>query len=393
MGKADTAVTMDPLRTQVIDAFTREFGGRPTFIARAPGRVNLIGEHTDYNGGFVLPLAIDRAAWIAFRPRDDGRIRVHSLSFGDIVEFEVVSLAPGGASGHWSEYVKGTAWSLRDARLAVGGWDGVLGSDVPIGAGLSSSAAIELATARACAAAGDLPWDAKQMALRGQRAENVWVGVNCGIMDQLISAAAVEGAALLIDCRTLDTTPVPLPQATRVVVLDTATRRGLVDSAYNERRAQCELAARTLGVPLLRDATLDALRAHEPALDAVAFRRARHVITEDLRTEQAADIARAGDAVALGRLIDASHASLRDDFEVSSAALDTMVECARRQPGCLGSRMTGAGFGGCALALVEAPHVEAFVAGVTRDYARATSLTPSVYACRASAGASVEQVR
>ena len=378
------------VRIQVIAAFQREFGGVPTWLARAPGRVNLIGEHTDYNGGFVLPLAIDRAAWIACRPRPDGRIRVHSVSFGDTVEFDVALLRPASSSGHWSEYMKGTAWALREAGLRVGGWDGVLGSDVPIGAGLSSSAAIELATARACAAASGLPWDAKQMALLAQRAENVWVGVNCGIMDQLICAAAVEGTALLVDCRSLETSPVPLPSGVRVVVLDTATRRGLVDSAYNERREQCELAARTLGVPLLRDATLAGLRAHEGALDPVVFRRARHVITEDLRTEQAAGTARAGDAVALGRLIDLSHASLRDDFEVSSAALDAMVECARRQPGCLGSRMTGAGFGGCALALVGADLADAFVEGVTRDYTRATSLTPAIYACQASAGASVE---
>jgi galactokinase len=380
----------DGPRAQTLATFTEVFGGSPALVARAPGRVNLIGEHTDYNGGFVFPMAIDRAAWIAFRPRLDARIRVHARSLDETVEFDLASLVPGAAAGHWSEYVKGTAWSLREAGLHPGGWDGVLASDVPIGAGLSSSAAIELAVARACAAAGGTPWDPAAMALRAQRAENAWVGVNCGIMDQLISAAAIEGTALLVDCRSLATEPVALPAGVRVVVLDTATRRGLVDSAYNERRRQCELAAGAIGVALLRDASLEDLSRLESVLDPLVFRRARHVVSEDRRTLEAAAASRAGDAEALGRLIDASHVSLRDDFQVSSGALDTMVEIARRQPGCLGARMTGAGFGGCALALVREAQVDAFVDAVAREYARATSLTPAVYPCRPAAGASVE---
>ena len=377
------------IRGKVIAAFTKEFGAPPTALAQAPGRVNIIGEHTDYNGGFVFPMAIDRSARIAMRPRTDRLIRVRAIDFDETVEFEIEALAPGSQTGHWSEYVKGMAWSLRDAGLHPCGWDGVLGSNVPIGAGLSSSAAIELAVARACHASSAFRWDPKAMALRAQHAENAWVGVQCGIMDQLISSAAEPGTALLIDCRSLETQPVPLPEGLSVVVLDTATRRGLVDSAYNERRAQCERAAATLGVPLLRDASSAMLASRAADLDPVTYRRARHVVTEDERTVAAAGAARAGDADTLGRLLDASHVSLRDDFEVSSEALDTMVACARDVAGCVGARMTGAGFGGCAVALVRQDALAAFVPVVTDAYFAATGFTPAIYPCRAAAGASV----
>ncbi len=381
-----------PLTTLVLERFRREFGARPAVVARAPGRVNLIGEHTDYNDGFVLPLALDRAAWLACRPRADARIRVHALSFDETVEFDPTPQPSAGGADHWSDYVKGTAWSLRAAGLPVRGWDGVLGSDVPVAAGLSSSAAIELATARACAAISGFAWDPHRMAVLAQRAENEWVGVNCGIMDQLISAAAVEGHALLIDCRSLATTPVPVPPDVVIVVLDTATRRGLVDSAYNERRRQCEAAARVLGVPALRDVDAATLAASEGAMPDVVFRRARHVVTENARTIRAADLARSGDVRGLGRLLDESHASLRDDFEVSSPALDAIVGIARHQPGCVGARMTGAGFGGCALALVARDAVASFVDAVGRDYAKALSLEPAIYPCRPAGGASLVEV-
>ncbi len=208
----------------------------------APGRVNLIGEHTDYNDGFVLPMAIDRAVWIALAARDDGRVVVHSLDYDETAEFSLDHLVRGQPA--WIEYLKGTAWSLQDAGHSLTGWEGVLMGDVPQGAGLSSSAALEMATARAFAAAGNLAWDPAAMALLGQQAENQWIGVNCGIMDQLISAAGRADHALLIDCRSLQTQPAPLPPGVAVAVLDTATRRGLVDSEYNTRRAQCEAAAR-----------------------------------------------------------------------------------------------------------------------------------------------------
>ena len=369
----------------IVHAFIGRFGEPPAFVARAPGRVNLIGEHTDYNDGFVLPMAIERAVWIALRPRDDGEVRVHSLDFDEDAAFTLEPLARGGPE--WSEYLKATAWSLADAGHELHGWEGVMASDVPIGAGLSSSAALELATARAFAAVSPVDWDAAAMARLAQRAENRWVGVNCGIMDQMISAAGQAGHAVLIDCRSLEARPVPLPAGTVVVILDTATRRGLVDSAYNERRAQCEAAAAHFGVAALRDVSVAAFEAAAAGLDALTARRARHVVTENERTRAAAAAMSRGDAAALGALMNESHISLKFDFEVSSPALDAMVEIARARPGCHGARMTGAGFGGCAVALVDRAASEAFVRDVAAAYERRTGLVPQVYVTGASAGA------
>ncbi len=374
-------------KAAVIAQFARRFAGPPRWVVRAPGRVNLIGEHTDYNDGFVLPLAIDRAVWIALRPRQDRTVAVYSVDYDQAGEFSLDGLQRGKTG--WIEYLKGTAWSLQEAGHRLTGWEGVLTGDVPLGAGLSSSAALEMATARAFAAAGNLAWEPAAMARLAQRAENQWVGVNCGIMDQLISAAGRAGHALLIDCRSLDMEPVPLPPGAAVVVLDTATRRGLVDSAYNERRGQCEAAARAFGVPALRDVTIECFQRSADALDAAARRRARHVITENDRTLQAADAMRRGDAAELGRLMQQSHRSLRDDYEVSSDALNAMVECASAQEGCYGARMTGAGFGGCAIALVRAETAADFVARTAAAYQTKTGQTPAVYVCRASNGAEV----
>ena len=241
-------------KEDIVQHFRSRFGQAPRWIVRAPGRVNLIGEHTDYNDGFVLPLAIDRAVWIAFRPRADRRVLVHSIDFDESGEFSLDDLAQQQAG--WIEYLKGVAWVLGEAGHKLVGWEGVMSGDVPLGAGLSSSAAVEMAAARTFAASGNLPWDPAVMAKLGQRAENRWIGVNCGIMDQMISAAGKAGHAMLLDCRSLATQPAPLPAGVAVVVLDTSTRRGLVDSAYNERRAQCEAAARFFGVkaPPRRDA-------------------------------------------------------------------------------------------------------------------------------------------
>jgi galactokinase len=375
------------LEQQVAQEFERRFGKKPPYVIRAPGRVNLIGEHTDYNDGFVLPMAIDRAVWIALRPRDDRRVMVHSLDFDTAADFSLDNLKHGNAQ--WGEYVKGVAWSLQEAGDILRGWEGVIAGDVPIGAGLSSSAAIELATARAFATVSSLAWDAATMAKFAQRAENQWVGVNCGIMDQMISAAGKSDHALLIDCRSLDTELVPLPAETVVIVLDTATRRGLVDSAYNERRAQCEAAVTFFAVKALRDVSVEQFQSRANSLDNVTRRRARHVITENERTLQAADAMRRGNAATLGALMNASHASLRDDFEVSSKELNVMVECAVKQHGCYGARMTGAGFGGCAVALVPASIVRSFVEGVGRSYEEMTGLTPSIYVCTATNGAEV----
>lgn len=376
-------------QAEISARFTDRFGHFPNWIVRAPGRVNLIGEHTDYNDGFVLPMAIDRAVWIALRPRDDRIVSVYSIDYDETGEFSFDRLERGQPG--WIEYLKGTAWSLQEAGYRLTGWDGVLAGDVPLGAGLSSSAALEMATARALAATGKLPWEPAEMAKLGQRAENQWVGVNCGIMDQLISAAGRAGNALLIDCRSLQTEPVPLPRGTSVVVLDTSTRRGLVDSAYNERRRQCEEAARLLDVHALRDATTERLERYAGKMDPAVLRRARHVIAENDRTLLAADAMRRGDAVELGRLMHQSHRSLRDDYEVSSDALNAMVECASAQRECFGARMTGAGFGGCAVALVRAEATDDFVRDTAAAYQRKTGHSPAVYVCQAADGAEVMQ--
>ncbi len=377
------------LQQKITSAFQARYGVEPAFVVRAPGRVNLIGEHTDYNDGFVLPMAINRAVWLAFSPRDDSMIEVHSLDFDETVQFTLEAFENTGSA--WAEYVKGIAWVMKAGGYALTGWHGVLAGDVPIGAGLSSSAAIELATARALAEVSGIPWEPAVMARLAQRAENEWVGVNCGIMDQMISAAGEAGHALLIDCRSLQTESVPLPPETAIVVLDTVTRRGLVDSAYNERRSQCEEAARFFGVEALRDVSLDEFNARAHELDDVIRRRARHVISENARTVQAAEVMQQGDAAALGQMMNASHDSLRDDFEVSSEALNIMVECARQETSCYGARMTGAGFGGCAVALVREGAAETFAAGVRACYEGATNQAPHIYVCYATDGATVSE--
>ncbi|HET9983116.1 MAG TPA: galactokinase [Longimicrobiales bacterium] len=368
--------------------FRRRFGGAPAFRVRSPGRVNLIGEHTDYNDGFVLPIAIDREVRIALRPRADERVVVHSLDYDAALDFAVTSIHRDG--GSWMEYVKGVAWALRDAGHRLAGWEGVMAGDVPRGAGLSSSAAVEIATLRAFAAAAGIPWRPAEMARLAQRVENAWIGVASGIMDPLVAARGRNGHALLIDCRSLDIVAAPLPGAAAVVVLDTGTRRGLVDSAYNERRRQCQLAAEHFGVPALRDLDAPALESRSGGLDPTALARARHVVTENERTLRAADALHRGDVAALGRLMSESHSSLRHDFEVTNDALDAIVEIAQDRPGCFGARMTGAGFGGCAVALVAVARAEPFVEEVRARYAAATGLAARGYVCRAADGASVE---
>jgi galactokinase len=373
-------------RRTVVQTFQDRFGRPPQWVVRAPGRVNLIGEHTDYNDGFVLPLAINRAVWIAMDRSDRSEVAVYSADFDEFGQFRLERLER--QQGGWLEYLKGVAWSLQEARFHLSGWEGIVQGDVPQGAGLSSSAALEMATARAFASASNLAWDPVAMAKLGQRAENKWVGVNCGIMDQLISAAGRAHHALLIDCRSLETAAVPFPPDVAVVVLDTATRRGLVDSAYNERRARCEAAAAFFKAPALRDVTIERFEEVAAELDAVTRRRARHVITENDRTLRAAEAMRRGNAVELGRLMGQSHASLRNDYEVSSDALNAMVESAAAHSACYGARMTGAGFGGCAVALIDAKAAEDFVSRTATAYQRNTGHTPTVYVCRATSGAS-----
>ena len=369
--------------------FESRFGGAAEGRAVAPGRVNLIGEHTDYNDGFVLPMAIDRSTQITFRRRDDRQVVLYSNEFGQEARFDLDGLRRDG--NHWSEYPKGVAWALREGGARAGGWEGVVDSDVPIGAGLSSSASFELAVARVFAEIGGLPWDPAAMARVGRACETDWVGVQVGIMDQMISACGVADHAVLLDCRSLETRPVPLPPGTLVAILDTGTRRGLVDSAYNERREQCEAAAASMGVAALRDANEDMLHAAS-GMGPVVFRRARHVITENRRTLEAVRAMEEGNAAGMGALMNQSHASLRDDFEVSSDALNAMVNIARRQPGCHGARMTGAGFGGCAVALVAEARAGDFLEEVTTGYREATGHEPALYGCRASAGAHVQPI-
>ena len=370
-------------------AFLEHFHAKPTVRVRAPGRVNLIGEHTDYNEGFVLPMAIDREVRIALRPRADRRVAVISLDLNERGEFDLDSLERGEG---WLEYLKGVAHELQIANYKLGGWEGVMTGDVPRGAGLSSSAAVEMATARAFASVSGFEWDAMAMARIGQRAENDWVGVNCGIMDQAVSAAAKAGHALFLDCRTLEYKHVPLPKDVAVVVLDTSTRRGLVGSAYNERREQCERAARFFGVRALRDVSVKELKERgkkKEGLDALAWKRARHIITENERVLQAVESMHNDDPVTLGKLFNESHASLRDDFEVTNDALNQIVEIAQRQSDCFGARMTGAGFGGCAVALVRRDSAGEFSQAVGAEYRQRSGLEAKVYVCQASEGASV----
>ncbi|MDP1544479.1 MAG: galactokinase [Anaerolineales bacterium] len=370
--------------------FAAHFNAKPSFIVRAPGRVNLIGEHTDYNDGFVLPMAIDHGIWLALRPRSDDQVRIAALDLETESAFELHSLTRGNG---WIEYAKGVANELLKAGYPLNGFDAVMTGDVPRGAGLSSSAAVELAIARAFAAVSNFEWDAPKMARLAQKAENEWVGVNCGIMDQMASAACREGHALFLDCRSLEIQHAPLPKGVSVVILDTSTRRGLVESAYNERRSQCEEAARWFGVQALRDVSIDEFNTKiksELGLSEVALKRARHIITENARVLEAMEVMKAGSVKRLGELFNASHASLRDDFEVTNDALNIMVTCAQEQDGCFGARMTGAGFGGCAVALVEEKKAEAFANAVASAYRRRSGMEASVYVCKASAGASLE---
>ena len=374
---------------ELLARFAQEFGRPATVIARAPGRVNLIGEHTDYNDGFVLPAAIERETRIAAAPRGDGRVRLIALDLGRETIFSLADIRRSREEP-WSNYVRGVAAGLSEAGYALVGFDGLMQGNVPIGAGLSSSAAVEMAALQAFSAVGGFAVPPDRAARIGQKAEHTYVGTNCGLMDQLASALGRPDHVLLIDCRDLSFRPVPVPAGAAILIADTAVRRQLAASAYNERRAQCEAAARALGVPALRDATLEMLARVD--LPDVVARRARHVIAEDERVLATVAALQDGDLHKVGALMDASHASLRDLYEVSSVELDVMVELLRAQPGCYGARLTGAGFGGCAVALMDAGAVEAAIPAVAEAYRARTGLTPALYVTRAAAGASVMHV-
>lgn len=368
------------------EGFMRTFGYEPERLYRAPGRVNLIGEHTDYNDGFVLPMAIDRAVWLAAARRADRRVRAIAATLDREDAFDLDGLRPDPEK-HWAGYVRGVLAVLEQRGHRLGGMDLAYAGDVPIGAGLSSSAAVEMAVATAVRDLYELPLDVLELARVGQRAEHEFAGTQCGLMDQLISAAGRPGQALLIDCRTFERQAVPLPADVAVVVCDTGKRRGLADSAYNERRAQCEEGTRLLGVRALRDVDVDTFEARSRELPPLIRRRCRHVVYENARTLAAAETLRRGDLELFGRLMNESHASLRDLYEVSSEELDVMAALGQSQPGCYGARMTGAGFGGCAVAVVQFGAVESFARTVGRRYERETQRTPALYVCVAADGA------
>ena len=359
-------------------------------VVHAPGRVNLIGEHTDYNNGFVVPAAIDLGITIAFVPTDDRRVDVTLAETGERAGFDLDAIEP--ATGRWIDYVAGTAWALAEAGLATRGFRGLLGSELPVGAGLSSSAALELVSAWALSG-GDRPdTDTMNLAKIAQRAENEHVGVACGLMDQFAVAFGVADHALVLDCRSLEHRPVPIPAETSLVICDSGAPRALADSAYNARRAECARAVAVLreldpSITALRDVTLVLLEAGRDRLSDSEYRRARHVVSEDQRVLETVAALSAGDLDAVGEAFAASHRSLRDDFEVSSPPLDALVGIATAVDGMIGSRLTGAGFGGCTINLVHDGAAPALRAAVQRDYPSATGLTPHVYEVRAADGA------
>jgi len=377
-------------RESVEKDFLRRYSTPHEFLIRSPGRVNLIGEHTDYNDGFVMPLAIEQSLYLAIRPRPDRRIAAHSLDLGATVEFSLDDFSDTRSG--WGEYVKGTAWALRESGYALEGWEGVLASEIPIGAGLSSSAALELGTAMAFQTVSGLSWDPVEMARLGQRVENNWVGVNSGIMDQMIIALGQAGSALKIDCRSLDYEPVPLPDGVVIVIIDSATRRGasgLADSAYNDRRGECEAASRWFGLDSLRDLTMERLEAEIRRMPDVLYRRARHVLTENDRVHEGVAAMRRGDPVRLGEVLRAGHLSQRDDFETSLPEIDALVRAANEHPGCFGARLTGGGFGGCAVSLVAAGQVEHFMSKTGEKYGSRTGLAAKFYTTSAMDGVRV----
>jgi galactokinase len=393
-GQARAQVPVDTGRATALRARLEATGATgPIRMVRAPGRVNLIGEHTDYNEGLVLPVAIDREIWIAFTPWDRGEVELTSTDLGETRSFSFDGLALEDRSPRsWVDYVAATAWSMRKSGLPTRGFRGVLDSTIPIGSGLSSSAAMEMASSWALAVPGTPRPEPGVMAAIAQRGENRYVGVNCGIMDQFASAAGKAGHALLIDCRTNTFKTTPIPAGLSLVVCETGSSRRLDESAYNTRRSECELAVRLIaerepGVTALRDVDQAMLARNRARLPEVVARRAEHIIAENGRVLATVAALRAGDLKSLGRLFAASHASLRDLYEVSSPELDAMVDIAIAVPGVVASRMTGAGFGGCTVSLVERGAEVALREAVLAQYQKRTGLTPRVYIVAAVDGA------
>ncbi len=382
----------------LVAAFRAHFGDDPILVSVGPGRVNLIGEHTDYNGGFVLPIALKRDVRMAVRPRQVRRVRLLSVEYNAAFDFDLDNLV-NNPSAQWANYVMGVAWALAERGIALVGMDVAISGNVPRASGLSSSAAIEVAAAMAfLEAAGQTgALTGPEIALVAQRAENAFVGVNCGIMDQFISVLGSENHALLIDCRSLDYRLVPFPENAGLVIGNTKASRSLAGSAYNERRAQCEEGVRLLQAALpeitqLRDVSVEQLEANKQLLSPTVYRRCRHIVHENQRVLDTVAALEQGDLARVGQLMDASHASLRDDYEVSSPALDAMVNAMRSAPNCLGARLTGAGFGGCAIALVPAGGEQSVADAIFERYPKTTNIWPEVYTTRAAGGARVEKI-
>lgn len=374
--------------SELKDRFGKLYGREPRIFS-APGRVNLIGEHTDYNDGFVLPMAIDRRTYVAAAPRADARVRCVSNGFDGLVEFELSdSLAP---ADDWANHVRGMAACFLRDGVPLRGADLLISSEVPLGAGLSSSAAIEVAVGLALLKISEQPVDLMKLALTGQRAEHEFAGTKSGIMDQYIAALGVEGHALLIDCRTLKHEAVPMEIGeARVVICNSMVKHNLAAGEYNQRRAECEEAVRLLAssqIQSLRDIDAEDLYWGVGPLPEVLARRVEHVVTENARTLAAVTALRKGDLVQFGKMMFYSHQSLRDDYEVSCRELDVLVEIADGCAGVFGARMTGGGFGGCTVNLVAGDYVENFIATLSEAYERATGLKAECYVCRPSDGA------
>jgi len=363
----------------------------PARIFRAPGRTNLIGEHTDYNDGFVFPAAIDRATWIAIAPRADHVLQIHSEYFNDTIEFRIDEPSPAPRK-HWSDYVRGVAVILRSACVNLTGADLLIRSDVPLGAGLSSSASLEVAAALALIAIAGREIPMLEIARLCQRGENEFVGARVGIMDQFVACYGKAGHAIFLDCRTMEHAPVPIPNGVRLVVCNTMVKHAIASGEYNSRRRECDDAVARLknvipGIRALRDVNPKLLQDHARLLPEVLYRRARHVVTENSCVLAARKSLEEGDLEVFGALMRKSHTSLRDDYEVSCQELDVMAELANKFDGCFGARMTGGGFGGCTINLVRADRAEDFAAQMRQGYQCETGIEPEIYSCSAADGA------
>jgi len=377
------------MQRSVTELVNRSAPARQSF--RAPGRVNLIGEHTDYNDGFVMPAAIDLHTEVSIQSRDDRKLVINSDTFAESVEFDLDEATPTSRH-HWSDYIRGVAVMLERAGYRLRGADLEIRSNVPSGSGLSSSAALEVATAYALLESIGVAIDPLELARLCQRAETDFVGMHCGIMDQFISCLGRAGNALMLDCRSLEYRLLPLPEDVRLVICNTMVKHELAASKYNERRAECEAGVRHFAkskpsVRALRDVTIAGLERHHTELDGTILKRCRHVISENERVIKAATALEERNLMAFGELMAESHRSLRDDYEVSCAELDTMVDLANQVEGVYGARMTGGGFGGCTVNLVKAECVAGFTRDVAQDYEHATNIAPRIYVCSSADGA------